>query len=73
MDKNKQCAARFPASSIRPTQLIESARPGLTLPILLLSCRRDRHEGSSENQFVVPPLGRKCRMQIHSVTPNDSA
>jgi len=27
----------------------------------------------AENQFVVPPLGRKRRMQIHSVTPHDSA
>jgi len=26
-----------------------------------------------ENQFVVPPLGRKRRTQIHSVTPNASA
>jgi hypothetical protein len=31
------------------------------------------HTSSSENQFVVPPLGRKRRAQIHSVTPNASA
>src|SRR5215470_5285147 len=31
------------------------------------------HLGSSENQFVVPPLGGKGRMQIHSVTSNASA
>jgi len=27
----------------------------------------------AENQFIVPLLGRRRRMQIHSVTPNDSA
>src|SRR5262249_41566958 len=30
------------------------------------------HESSLENRFVVPPLGRKRRMRIHSVTPNAS-
>jgi hypothetical protein len=41
--------------------------------LFILSGRRDRHEGSSGDEFVIPLLGRKRLPQIHSMISNASA
>src|SRR5262245_57761961 len=64
------------AQSSRQAALKESRQTG-GLPyhraaLFILSARLERHEGSSENQFVVPPLGGivwRHGMGLHSTIP----
>jgi hypothetical protein len=41
--------------------------------LFILSGRRDRHDGSSGDEFVIPPLGFKRLPQIHFRISNTSA
>src|SRR5262249_42652800 len=46
---------------------------GYTILLRLKNLGEFHFNPPAENQFVVPPLGRKPRTQIHSVTPTASA
>jgi hypothetical protein len=64
---------RFPESPFAGSlDKLEACRT-LRGALFILSGRRDRHEGSSGDEFVIPPSGRKRLPQIQSRISNASA
>jgi hypothetical protein len=68
-DKPEACR-RLPESptacSLDKPEACRTLRGALSI----LSGRRDRHEDSSGDEFVIPPLGRKRLPQINSIMSN---
>src|SRR5262245_13409861 len=57
---------RVIAAIFQPPQSLDDDRDGLLIADI---SNNSAHEISSENRFVVPPSGRKGRLQIHSAMP----
>src|SRR5262249_46900020 len=57
---------RVIAAIFQPPQSLDDDRDGLLIADV---SNNSAHEISSENRFVVPPSGRKGRLQIHSAMP----